>query len=174
MLFFLTSILATFTESNQCTMNQNEQIVFDFYSDFQNLNAEKMVSHYSDNIQFEDPAFGKLHAEDAKNMWRMLCENAKDLKITFTIIESKENMVKAHWNAEYTFSRTGRMIYNSINAHFIFENGLIISHKDHFDLWKWSRQALGTSGVLFGWSPLFQKKLQKTTAKMLLNFMTTR
>ena len=155
---------------NSRTMNQNEQIVFDFYTAFQNLDAEKMVSHYEKSILFEDPAFGELHGEGAKNMWRMLCKNAQDLNITFSIIGSKENKVTAHWDAEYTFSRTGKLVKNSIDATFTLQNSKIIDHRDHFDLWKWSRQALGVSGLLLGWSPFFKKKLHQSTNSMLQKF----
>jgi len=154
-------------------MNQNEQIVFDFYSAFQSLDAENMVKHYADNIQFEDPAFGKLPNEDAKNMWRMLCRNASDLKITFSILNSEGNLVNAHWDAQYTFSKTGRFVKNSIDATFTLENGKITNHLDQFNLWKWSKQALGLTGYLIGWSPFFKKKLQSSTNKLLQKFGST-
>jgi len=151
-------------------MNQNEQVIFNFYTAFQNLDAETMVSHYTDSIIFEDPGFGEIRGEDAKNMWRMLCKNAQDLNITFSITGSKGDKVTAHWDAEYTFSRTGRFVKNSIDATFTLENGKITDHRDHFNLWKWSQQALGTSGLLLGWSPFFRKKLHESTGLMLQKF----
>ena len=154
-------------------MNQNEQIIFDFYTAFQNLDAEKMVVHYSDTVTFEDPGFGILTGNDAKNMWRMLCKNAQEFKVSFSVLESTANTVTAHWDAEYVFSRTGRMVKNSIDATFTLENGEIIDHRDNFNLWKWSRQALGLSGLLLGWSPLFKKKLHQTTGKLLQKFGAT-
>jgi len=154
-------------------MNQNEQIIFDFYTAFQNLDAEKMVVHYSDMVTFEDPAFGMLTGNDAKNMWRMLCKNAKEFNVTFSVLHSTANTVTAHWDAEYVFSRTGRVVKNSIDATFTLENGKIIDHRDNFNLWKWSQQALGLSGLLLGWSPVFKKKLHQSTSKMLQKFGAT-
>jgi hypothetical protein len=41
-------------------------------------------------------------------------------------------------------------VINIIQAHFHFQDGLIIKHTDDFDVWKWSKQALGIKkGVLF-------------------------
>lgn len=154
-------------------MNHNEQIVSNFYMAFQNLDPENMVTHYADDIQFEDPAFGKLENNEAKNMWRMLCKNATNLKITFSILSSEDKIVHAHWDAQYTFSATGRFVKNSIDATFTIENGKIINHLDQFDLWQWSKQAMGIKGWLIGWSPLFKSKLQLTTKKMLHKFGVT-
>jgi ketosteroid isomerase-like protein len=148
-------------------MTSNEQLIFDFYTAFQSKEAEKMVSIYSETIRFNDPAFGDLQGEDAKNMWRMLIENGTDLKIEFKITDSDQNWVTAHWEAYYTFSRTGRSVHNKIDATFTIENGEITNHVDTFNLWSWSKQAMGTTGWLLGWSEFFRKKLHKTTHKML-------
>lgn len=151
-------------------MNQNEQIVFDFYTAFQHLDANKMISHYSDNIQFEDPAFGTLKGIDAKNMWRMLCENASDFSIQFQINSSTNNKVYAYWEAQYTFSKTGRQVLNKIHAEFTLSNGAITHHTDSFNLWVWSRQAMGLTGWFLGWSSLFKNKLHQTTRKALQKY----
>ncbi len=148
-------------------MKTNSQIITDFYSAFQNRDAETMVRLYSDHITFEDPAFGELKGEEAKDMWRMLCANAKDLKVTFEILEEQGNMVKAHWEAIYTFSRTGRRVHNKIDTTILLENGLILDHRDSFSLWQWSSQALGVAGWLLGWSGSFRKKFNNETRKLL-------
>ena len=49
------------------------QLIKDFYQAFAALDAETMASCYHKDILFEDPAFGVLKGEKAKNMWRMLC-----------------------------------------------------------------------------------------------------
>ena len=151
-------------------MKTNTQIVTEFYTAFQNKDSKTMTSLYAENISFTDPAFGTLIGEDAKNMWRMLCENATDLKITFEVLEASSNMVKAHWEANYTFSRTGNRVHNKIDASLTIKEGLIESHVDQFNLWVWSQQALGTSGWLLGWSGAFKSKLQKQTKKLLANY----
>jgi hypothetical protein len=45
------------------------------------------------------------------------------------------------------------------SAQFYFQDGLIIRHTDDFDIWKWSKQALGLTGYLFGWTGFMQNKI---------------
>ena len=130
-----------------------------------------MAACYADDVLFSDPAFGTLQGDDAKNMWRMLIRNAKDnLKITVTDIEAGEMTGSANWIAEYNFSKTGRPVVNRIHARFEFRDGKIIRHIDDFDLWKWSRQALGWTGILLGWSPWMKMKIQKSTHRSLQEY----
>lgn len=129
-----------------------------------------MQSCYHDEVNFEDPAFGKLHGEEAKKMWRMLCEQGKDLKIEFSEIEENETSGKAHWEAWYTFSLTGKKIHNKIDATFIIKDGLIIKHTDHFNLHKWASQAFGWKGWLLGGTTFFKKKFQDQARKSLKKY----
>ena len=145
-------------------------IIDKFYTAFQNLDAEGMAKCYHDDIEFEDPAFGLLKGEKARNMWRMLCTNAKDLKINYSIIHVDENEGKARWIADYTFHRTGRAVHNEIVAEFKFKDGKIIKHTDRFNLRKWAKQAIGTKGALLGGTSFFKRKLNQQTNKLLSNF----
>lgn len=130
-----------------------------------------MVSCYHDDIQFEDPAFGVLHGEDAKKMWRMLIKNSKgQIDIKYNNIHADGNIGSAHWVATYVFSRTGRNVINKISAQFEFEDGKIIKHTDTFDLWKWASQALGLPGKLLGWSSFMKNKIRKTTTGLLASY----
>ena len=105
------------------------------------------------------------------NMWRMLMKRSKgEIKISFTNIAANEKTGTANWRAEYVFADTGRKVINEIAATFEFEDGKISKHTDHFDLWKWSKQALGLSGYLLGWSSFFQKKMQQKTKSLLKSF----
>ncbi len=148
------------------------QIIKDFYTAFNDLEAERMVKYYHDDICFEDPAFGKLYGERAKNMWRMLCDSlkGKEFKVTASNFEFTEQKGKAIWEAFYTFSKTGRKIHNIIEAKFEFQDGKIIKHTDNFDLYSWSKQAFGLKGLLIGWSSFFKNKLQSQTNLLLTKF----
>jgi len=42
-----------------------ENIIEKFYQAFENLDAERMVETYHDDITFEDPAFGVLRGKKA-------------------------------------------------------------------------------------------------------------
>lgn len=131
-----------------------------------------MVRHYHPQITFEDPAFGVLQGEHARNMWRMLCasQQGKDFKVEYSEIRFVNNLGEAKWEARYTFSPTGRLVHNKIRAQFNFRDGKIISHTDDFDLHRWASQAMGWKGSLIGWTGFFRKKLQKQTHKMLCRF----
>lgn len=144
-----------------------------FYTAFQQLDAEGMVACYHDDIEFNDPAFGTLKGKDAKDMWRMLCANGKNLKLEVSGIEQDSNTGKAHWEAHYTFSQTGRNVHNIIDAAFELKDGLIIKHYDHFNLKRWAGQALGLKGRLLGGTNFFKKKLHAQTNNNLRKFQAT-
>ncbi|MCI0709602.1 MAG: nuclear transport factor 2 family protein [Chloroflexi bacterium] len=152
-------------------MNANEQLIHDFYTAFQNKDGAAMAACYHPDITFSDPVFVGLKGEQAGAMWRMLTERGKDLEITFNNVWADDLKGKAHWEATYTFSRTGRTVHNIIDASFHFQDGKIIEHVDHFSFWRWSRQALGMPGLLLGWTPFFQKAVQKQTRGMLGKYM---
>ena len=77
---------------------------------------------------------------------------------------------RAHWDARYTFSATGRKVLNRIDASFEFRDGLIVRHVDRFPFWTWARQALGAPGLLLGWSGFLRAKVRATAAKNLAAF----
>lgn len=145
-----------------------KELIHKFYTAFNDLDAETMVSLYHDEIVFDDPAFGELKGERAKNMWRMLCESQKGKDFRVEHSEVTEN--SAFWQAYYTFNKTGRKVHNKIHARFEFKDGLIIRHSDYFNLHKWAKQALGFSGAVLGWSGFFKNKLQKQTNHLLNKF----
>ncbi len=149
-----------------------KNVILQFYEAFRKLDAEAMAECYHPDVTFEDPAFGVLKGEHASNMWRMLCktQTGKDFLVVFSGIEEDEEKGKAHWEAHYTFSQTGRRVHNIIEASFLLKDGKIIQHTDHFPLYRWARQAMGFSGFLIGWSGFFKKKLNAKTAGLLAKF----
>ena len=62
---------------------------------------------------------------------------------------------------------------NSIDARFELQPGRArsCSHKDRFDFWRWSRQALGAPGVLLGWTPVIRNKVRGQAAANLRKFL---
>ena len=149
----------------------NKELITKFYTAFSKLDSAAMVSCYHDDIEFTDPAFGTLKGERAKAMWAMLCKNAQDLKIEFSKVEATENTGSAHWDASYTFRKTGRPVLNRINAAFEFRDGKIIKHLDSFNLHNWAKQAIGFQGLLLGGTSFFKKKLQQQTNRLLDKFI---
>ena len=157
---------------NQNGNMNNLDLINKFYSSFANGDAEGMVSCYDDNIQFEDPAFGKLKGEMAGNMWRMLINNNRGItKITYSDVQADDKSGSVNWIAEYVFSQTGRPVINKIAATFEFKDGKIIKHTDVFDMWKWSSQALGLKGYLLGWTGFLKGKIQIQTNSLLKKYI---
>lgn len=146
-------------------MHENARLVTEFYEAFARRDAEAMVRAYADDVRFSDPVFPELKGERARDMWRMLCERGKDLEIEFRDVRADDAKGSAHWEARYTFSVTGRSVHNVIDASFVFSGGKIVEHVDSFDLWRWTRMALGPTGTLLGWTPLVQNKVRKTAEK---------
>ena len=146
----------------------NKEIIEKFYQSFASADAEGMISCYHTNIQFCDPAFGLLEGDDAKKMWRMLVRPG--IKINFENVVADEQKGSAQWTAHYTFSPTGRKVINKVSAKFEFKDGKIIKHTDEFDMWKWSKQALGLKGYLLGWSDFMKNKIQKQANARLKKF----
>lgn len=149
----------------------HEALIRTFYESFARADAEGMVRCYAPNVIFTDPAFGELHGDEVKAMWRMLIENSKgQLSLTFDNVQANEKTGSANWVAHYSFGQTGRKVVNRIAARFEFEDGLIVRHTDQFDLWKWSRQALGLPGYLLGWTPFMKNKIQQRARRQLAKY----
>lgn len=128
---------------------------------------------YAPDIRFSDPVFPALVGDEARGMWRMLCARGTDLRIEFSDVRTDGTTGSAHWEAWYSFSASGRKVHNIIDASFTFQGGLIATHTDRFDLWRWSRQALGPVGTLLGWSPLLTNKVRRQAATALDRYLTS-
>lgn len=152
----------------------NAELIQRFYSAFQKLDAETMAACYARDVRFSDPVFVGLQGDEAGDMWSMLCSRAEDFSLTFDSVHADDHAGSARWVATYRFSATGRQVVNHIHARFVFRDGLIVEHRDHFDLWRWSRQALGAKGLLLGWAPPVQAAIRRQAARGLAQFRTAR
>jgi ketosteroid isomerase-like protein len=135
-------------------------VVQRFYEAFAQKDAAGMAACYHPQATFEDPAFGPLDRDAACAMWGMLLGRSTDLAITHQVLSESASEVTAHWEARYTFTRTGRPVLNRIEATFTLKDGLILAHRDHFGFWAWARQAFGSVGLFLGWMPWFQAKVR--------------
>jgi SnoaL-like domain len=144
-----------------------------FYAAFARLDGDTMQACYAPNAHFEDEVFTLDGPRQIGGMWRMLCEATKAKGLAHWKLElSQVTDHSAHWDAHYLFSATGRKVLNRIDAGFEFDaNGLIVKHRDRFDFWAWSRQALGTPGVLLGWTPFLRNKVRAQAASNLKRFL---
>ena len=152
-------------------MHANAKTLEDFYLCFGRRDADGMIKHYTPDVAFSDAVFTDLHGDEVFAMWRMLAGRAKDIRIEASGIDADDTSGRAHWEAYYTFSATGRSVHNVIDATFTFRDGKIARHTDRFDLHRWAGMALGLKGKLLGWLPPVQAGIRKNADAGLRAFM---
>jgi len=145
-------------------------IIEKFYQAFAQRDWKTMQACYHKDVVFEDPAFGVLKGADAHKMWKMLCEQGKDLNVIPSNIKCTETSGSANWEAYYTFSKTGKKVHNIVAARFEIKEGLISKHTDEFDLHKWASQALGFTGRIIGGTAFFKRKMNAQTKSLLRKY----
>jgi ketosteroid isomerase-like protein len=152
-------------------MNSDEELIKTFYTSFQQHNWKGMLACYHEDVFFYDPAFENLECWQVKAMWEMLMSRASDLKISFDHISAADGYGSCDWVAAYTLATTGKKVVNKVKARFTFRDGKIIEHYDDFNLWRWSAQALGLPGLLFGWTPALHSKIRRLLRTSLDKFI---
>ena len=158
-------------------MHPNQQTIESFYSAFARLDADTLGRCYAQDAVFEDEVFNLRGQREISGMWHMLCEatqaKGRDVwKLEYRDVQADADSGSDHWDAYYRFSATGRMVHNSIDAKFGFNpQGLIAAHRDRFDFWGWSRQALGAPGLLLGWTPMLRNKVRGQAAGNLKKYL---
>jgi ketosteroid isomerase-like protein len=153
-------------------MNPYEARVAAFYAAFRELDAASMKAAYAGDAQFRDPVFRLSGRDDIGAMWAMLIEAARQGRDVWRLdcgaISADASHGRAHWEAHYRFAATRRLVHNVVEASFSFDaGGLIVAHRDRFDFWRWSRQALGPAGAALGWTPWLRHKVQRQAAARL-------
>ena len=143
------------------------------YAALARLDGEAMQACYAPDAEFDDEAFSLRGAAQIGGMWRMLCSatQAKGRDV-WRVEVSQITEHSAHWEAHYRFSTTGRIVHNIIEARIECRpDGLIRRHRDTFDFWRWSRQALGAPGLLLGWTGFLRRKVRLQAATNLARFL---
>ncbi len=142
-----------------------------FYTAFNAHDGEAMAAYYRPDAHFSDPVFTDLRGEEPGAMWRMLTSRTDDLTVELVEHEVDDDRGTARWVAHYTFTQTGRPVTNDVHASFRFADGLIADHRDDFHFHRWARQALGTSGLLLGWTPFVRSAVRRRARAGLDEFM---
>jgi hypothetical protein len=144
------------------TAAQNLATIERLYAAMNDHDGEGMAACYAPWATFTDPVFVNLADGEPQDMWRMLVGRSRDM--TVELVEQGaegEDRGTARWVARYTFGRTGRPVVNDVRSEFRFDpSGLIVTQRDEFDFWRWARQALGTVGLLAGWTPVLQHSVR--------------
>lgn len=154
-------------------MHAHETLVTQFYDALARRDGDAMAACYHPDVHFQDEVFD-LRGARAGAMWQMLCTRGEGLAVVASEIRADDVAGSAHWRADYTFSQTGRPVRNEIDAAFTFRDGLIVTHRDRFDFWSWTRQALGAPGLLLGWTPYVRRKVSAEATRSLDRFIATR
>lgn len=160
-------------------MSRNKQTLERFYAAFAELDARTMGECYAPAARFQDEIFYLRGQNEAAGMWGMLCDaaratqkNREAWQLQTKRIEADEYSGLVEWQVRYRFNSTGRLVTNQVTAKFEFnEDRLIVRHRDAFNFWHWSRQALGVSGLLLGWSPYLRREVSKIAMGNLKRYM---
>jgi uncharacterized protein len=151
-------------------MHANEQLIRRFYDAFARRDLDTMRACYASDVTFEDPVF-TLRGPAVMDMWTMLATGTGGGPvITCTAAQADDKTGTATWEAHYNFSQTGRKVHNVMNVRFTFADGRIATQRDHFDFWRWARQALGLPGLLLGWTSFMHNAIRKKAAGRLAAF----
>ena len=154
-------------------MHPNAALIEHFYASFAKRDGTAMAACYTPDARFNDPVF-ELEGATVGAMWQMFCDRGNDLKIAWRDARADDASGSAKWEARYMFSATGRPVHNVIDAAFTFRDGRIATHRDTFNLWRWSRMALGPKGAVLGWTPFVRKAIREQGRRGLDAWMARR
>jgi hypothetical protein len=140
-----------------------------FYDAFSVADHHTMGLMYAPTATFSDPVFPMLSGPEAGLMWEMLLTRSKDFSVSYNVRED-DSRAEVVWVARYRFGRKSRQVENRVRTEMTFQAGRIVRQVDRFSFWTWSRQALGAPGLLLGWTPLIQKKVQAEAQQQLILF----
>jgi uncharacterized protein len=149
----------------------NTELIRRFYAAFGERDGDTMAALYAPDARFSDPVFQDLRGREPGAMWRMLTSRSDDLTVELLEHEANGDRGSARWLARYTFTQTGRPVENDVRASFRFAGGLVVEHRDEFDFHRWARQALGTPGLLLGWTPLLRAAVRRRARAGLDEFL---
>ena len=140
-------------------MHPNAELIDHLYASFRKKDGAAMAACYLADATFTDPIFD-IKGPDVADMWIMFCERGRDLTLDWRDVRADDASGSAHWEPRYTFSVTGRPVHNRIDSRFTFRDGRIATQVDSFNLWRWSRMALGGKGAVLGWAPFVKKAIR--------------
>ncbi len=158
-------------------MHPHRRTIDNLYNALAQLDTDAIADCYASDAVFDDEVFSLQGKREVTAMWRMLCDavladGSGVWRLCLGEVQASADSGQAHWEADYCFRSTGRLVHNSVEARFAFNRmGLIVQHRDRFDFWHWARQALGAPGVLLGWSPVLRTVVQRSAAAQLRRYM---
>ena len=136
-------------------MHPNEALLHRLFNALNQHEHRTMASCYHSDATFRDIAFKLRDRKEIHSMWHMICEG--DIRATFEVVHANDQEGRVKLVDTYTFGATreppkpGRPVRNVVDSRFLFQDGLIVQHRDFCDAREWARMALGGSiGFLAG------------------------
>jgi SnoaL-like domain len=91
-------------------MTTNDETITKFYTAFQQKDYVTIGALCHPEATFRDAVFDLRSGKEAAAMWEMLLTTGKDLRVEFSDAKVNGNRASAHWEAYYTFSKTGHYL----------------------------------------------------------------
>ena len=143
--------------------DETRELLTRFYDAMGRRDGDTMASLYADHARFEDPVF-QLQGADIGRMWKGLMARARGFTITYTIARAEKDLGTVRLTAHYIFGGK-HPVENVILSELKLDKGRILVHHDSFDFQRWSRQALGLPGRLFGGFRWLQRAVRRKAAR---------
>lgn len=127
-------------------MHPNARLIETLYSSLRARDAEAAAACYAPDAYFEDIAFRLGRREDIFTMWRLVCDDKTELKVThFEIVSADDERGRGWWFADYEFKPARflprRSVSNGIVSAFVFRRGEILRQDDLCNPKDWAKQA---------------------------------
>ncbi|MFK3984705.1 nuclear transport factor 2 family protein [Micromonospora sp. NPDC050397] len=159
------------TEEEVSVEHPNVTLLNRFYAALAGGDGATMAASYADRASFSDPLFPGLDAREVRAMWTMLTSRARP-EVELSEVVADDQRGSAHWVATYPFG--ARTVRNDVRAAFTFADGLILTHRDEFDIHRWAGQALGAKGRLLALTPVGRRVLRRSGRQRLDEFLAAR
>jgi hypothetical protein len=142
-----------------------------YFDAFSKGDYRTMRSLCDPKITFNDPVYTSLQGKSVFALHHFMAERRICPTITIRSISEKGNRVKVKWTNEYEYATYKTHISIDVRSIFHFEHTSIISQTDQYNLWKWSKMALGFTGTYLGWTPMFRSTLRRSSQQSLATFI---
>ena len=136
-----------------------------FYDALARRDGAAMAARYAPEATFEDPVF-RLHGDDFGPMSTSLLSRARELRLSYTILDVGPGSGVVELTARYLFGGR-RPVVNAIVSEIVFDGDRIARQVDRFDFARWAAQALGPAGRLFGRFDWFRRSVSRRARRSL-------
>jgi SnoaL-like domain len=167
-------------DTSQPNLDYLSPVVGRFFEAFAASDWQTMARCYHDKASFSDPVYPDLREERIVYMWHQLLggiETSKskrgskkssslnNLKLEYRVLFGDERKAQVQWTATYLYEK--RSVSNQVLSTLAIWDDKIVRQVDEYNFWRWSRQALGLTGLAFGAMPWYQRSVQRSAQSRL-------